>query len=161
MPPRRSKHRTQLQHVTTRYTLVDCLNWLLLLWLPDLDPEPCLEPDPGWDPVLPLLLWSHSSWKQQTGCFSQGQLGPTHSKTTDLVGWESSSSQATRACTYRTTPMTSILIVGLPLSPLTCSIYTLQRGGTAGGSGKGKIWPQCASVCMGKNNTYLLYLHED
>lgn len=89
-PPRSSKHRTQLQHVTTRYTLVDCLNWLLLLWLPDLDPEPCLEPDPGRDPVLPLLLWSHSSWKQQTGCFSQGQLRPTHSKTTDSVEQESS-----------------------------------------------------------------------
>lgn len=51
-----SKRRTLLQHAATRYTLVDCPNWLLLPRLPGLDPDPHLEPNPGRDPALPLLL---------------------------------------------------------------------------------------------------------
>jgi len=139
MPPINSKQRTRLQHVSTSYTLVDCLNWLLLPWLPDLDPDPCLEPDPGRDPALPLLLWSHSSWKQQTAHFSQGQRHPAPTKTTELVSQESSSSQTTPASTYKTMPMPSALILGLSRSPLTRSIYTLQRDDVVGGFNEDKI----------------------
>lgn len=37
------------------------LNWLLCPLLPERDPDPGLEPQLGLEPVLPLLLWSHSS----------------------------------------------------------------------------------------------------
>ena len=43
------------------------MNWLLRPLLPERDPDPGLEPQLGLEPVLPLLLWSHSSWQGEGG----------------------------------------------------------------------------------------------
>lgn len=42
-------------------TLAGPLNWLFLPLLPEREPDPGLEPELGREPVLPLLLCSHSS----------------------------------------------------------------------------------------------------
>lgn len=42
-------------------TLAEPLYWLLCPLLPDREPDPGLDPELGLEPVLPLLLCSHSS----------------------------------------------------------------------------------------------------
>ena len=57
----------QLSHCRCICTLAGPVNWLFLPLLPEREPDPGLDPELGLEPVLPLLLCSHSSCRVERG----------------------------------------------------------------------------------------------